>query len=470
MEKFNVIVVGAGPAGATAAYLLAQAGMEVVMIERGATPGSKNVSGALAFSHVYDEIYPRFWESAPVERGIVGHSIVFLGKEASVTLDYRDLAEATSPSPNPSQGAGNGAPSSNPSQRAGNGAPSPNPSQREGDRSKGANAYSVLRARFDPWMAQQAEEAGAMLLPGYTVERLLMEEGRVVGIHAGGDDLMADVVVIAEGTRSQLLRQAGLRDDFNAHDVSIGVKEVIALPEDVITNRFQCMSADEGVAYTCVGHTGGVDGGGFLYTNRDTISLGVVVKIDSLYRSKRQPHNILDEFKAHPFVQRLIRGGEVVEYSAQAIHRGGVHLMPQLYGDGYVVAGSAARLLLNNVMTLRGMDVAVASAASAARAILAAREGGDYSIEALSAYETHFKQTDVYKDMVTFKDTYALMDNQRLFNVYPDLACNVMGDMFSVRERPGRKVYGALRDNMKEELSLWQMMKDMAQIGRGLVR
>lgn len=442
MEKFNVIIVGAGPAGATAAYLLAQAGMEVVMIERGATPGSKNVSGALAFSHVYDEIYPRFWESAPVERGIVGHSIVFLGKEASVTLDYRDLAEA----------------------------PSPNPSHGEGSKSKGANAYSVLRARFDPWMAQQAEEAGAMLLPGYTVERLLLEDGRVVGIHAGGDDLMADVVVIAEGTRSQLLRQAGLRDDFNAHDVSIGVKEVIALPEDVITNRFQCLSADEGVAYTCVGHTGGVDGGGFLYTNRDTISLGVVVKIDSLYRSKRQPHDILNEFKAHPFVQRLIRGGEVVEYSAQAIHRGGVHLMPQLYGDGYVVAGSAARLLLNNVMTLRGMDVAVASAASAARAILAAREGGDYSKEALAAYETHFKQTDVYKDMVTFKDTYALMDNPRLFNVYPDLACNVMGDMFSVRERPGRKVYGALRDNMKEELSLWQMMKDMAQIGRGLVR
>lgn len=439
MEKFNVIVIGAGPAGATAAYLLAQAGMEVVMIERGAIPGSKNVSGALAFSHVYDEIYPRFWESAPVERGIVGHSIVFLGKEASVTLDYRDLAEAGHERSEP---AGH----------------------------RRSNAYSVLRARFDPWMAQQAEEAGAMLLPGYTVERLLIEDGRVVGIHAGGDDLMADVVVIAEGTRSQLLRQAGLRDDFNAHDVSIGVKEVVALPEDVITNRFQCLSADEGVAYTCVGHTGGVDGGGFLYTNRDTISLGVVVKIDSLYRSKRQPHDILNEFKAHPFVQRLIRGGEVVEYSAQAIHRGGVHLMPQLYGDGYVVAGSAARLLLNNVMTLRGMDVAVASAASAARAILTAREGGNYSKEALSAYETHFKQTDVYKDMVTFKDTYALMDNQRLFNVYPDLACNVMGDMFSVRERPGRKVYGALRDNMKEELTLWQMMKDMAQIGRGLVR
>lgn len=430
MEKFDAIVVGAGPAGATAAYLLAQAGMQVVVIERGPTPGSKNVSGALAFSRLYDDIFPKFWETAPVERAIVGHSIVFLGEKASVNLDYRDLNEEHLPH----------------------------------------NAYSVLRARFDPWIAQQAEDAGAMLLPGYTVDRLLMEDGRVIGIHAGGDDLLADVVVVAEGTRSQLLRQAGLRDDFHARDVSIGVKEVIALPEDVITNRFQCEGSDEGVAYTTVGHTGGVEGGGFLYTNRDTLSLGVVVKIESVYKSKRQPHEILDEFKAHPFIQRLIRGGEVVEYSAQAIHRGGVHLIPQLYGDGYVVVGSAARLLLNNVMTLRGMDVAVASAASAARAILAARERGDFSKDALSAYEKDFKKSDVYKDMVTFKDTYALLENKRLFNVYPDLACNVMGDMFSVRDEPGQKVYSALRHEMKNDVTLWQMMKDMAQIGRGLVR
>ena len=92
--------------------------------------------------------------------------------------------------------------------------------------------------------------------------------------------------------------------------------------------------------------------GGFLYTNKDTLSLGVVVKINSLYNSKRQPHEVLDEFKSHPFIARLIRGGEVVEYSAQTVHRGGFHLIPQLYGHGYVVAGSAARLLLNNVMTL----------------------------------------------------------------------------------------------------------------------
>ena len=169
-------------------------------------------------------------------------------------------------------------------------------------------------------------------------------------------------------------------------------------------------------------------------------------------------------------ISRLIAGGEIVEYSAQAIHRGGVHLIPQLYGDGYVVAGSAARLLLNNVMTLRGMDVAVASAAAAAQAILAAREGGSYSATALSAYERFFKETDVYKDMVTFKDTYSLLENKRLFHVYPDLVGGVMGDMFTVGDHPAKKGLGALRDNMRDKVSLWEMFKDMAQIGKGLVR
>jgi electron transfer flavoprotein-quinone oxidoreductase len=431
MEKFDAIVVGAGPAGATAAYLLAKAGMQVIVIERGSTPGSKNVSGALLFSQIYNELFPKFWESAPVERAIVGHSIAFLGQQTSVTLDYRDLDDGRVPH----------------------------------------NAYSVLRARFDPWMAQQAEEAGAMLMPGFTVEKLLQENGRVIGIQAGGDDLMADVVVVAEGTRSQLLKDAGLRhDQHDAGDVSIGIKEVIALPEGVITNRFQCLNADEGVAYTCVGHTGGVEGGGFLYTNKATLSVGVVAKIDAVYKSKRQPHEILNEFKAHPFISRLIADGEVVEYSAQAIHRGGVHLIPHLYGDGYVVVGSAARLLLNNVMTLRGMDVAVASAAAAAEAILAARAQGSYSQTALSAYEQLFKETDVYKDMVTFKDTYALLENKRLFNVYPELIGGVLGDMFSVGDHPSKKGYSALRDNMRGNVSLWQMMMDMVQIGKGLVR
>jgi electron transfer flavoprotein-quinone oxidoreductase len=435
MEKFDAIIVGAGPAGSAAGTLLARAGMNVLLVERGQTPGSKNVSGGLIYSKTINEIFPEFWASAPVERAITNHQIVMLGEASSVAMDFRSEAAAQPP----------------------------------------YNAFSVLRASFDPWMAKQAEDAGASLITGVTVDALKMENGRVIGIQAGPDELLADVVVIAEGTAGLLLKQAGLRSESLPHDVSLGIKEVIALPEHVIQERFQC-TPETGMAYTLVGHTCGIEGGGFLYTNKSSLSVGVVAKIDSIYQSKMHPHDILDAFKAHPLMMRLLEGGEVVEYSAQTVHRGGVHLASRLYGDGYVVTGSAARLVLNNVVTLRGMDFAIISAVEAAKAVLAAREKGSYNAADLAGYETLLKQTSIYKDWETFKDTYPLLENKRLFDLYPDLACNVMERLFTPTTQPGPKVFSALRAEMaalqaqrKEKVSLLTLMKDMFQIARGMV-
>ena len=234
MEKFDAIVVGAGPAGSTAALKLAQADMTVLLVDRGAQPGSKNVSGGLIYSRIMQQVYPEFWETAPVERAIVGHEIVMLSGGSATGLSYRNAEGAEPP----------------------------------------YNAFSVLRAKFDPWLAAQAEAAGAMLIPGITVDELVLEAGRVVGIQAGPDQILADVVVIADGTQSLLLKKAGLRAGFHPHDVSLGVKEVIALPAEIITERFLA-APETGMAYTFVGSTGGIEGGGFLYTNKDSLSVGV---------------------------------------------------------------------------------------------------------------------------------------------------------------------------------------------------
>ena len=428
MEKFDVVVIGAGPAGSTASYLLAKEGLSVLQVERGATAGSKNVSGGLIYSKPIVDIFPEFWTKAPVERAITNHQIVMLGKEASTSVDYYNEAAAQPP----------------------------------------YNAFSVLRAHFDPWLAKQAEDAGAATITGVTVDALKIENGRVIGIKAGPDEILADVVVIAEGTRSLLLQNAGLREEYHPHDVSLGVKEVIALPENVIEDRFLCTS-ETGTAYTLVGSTLGMEGGGFIYTNKKSISLGVVVKIDSLYKSKKQPHQVLDEFKSHPAVSRLIRGGEVVEYSAQTVHRGGFHLVSKMYGNGYVVAGSAARMLLNNVLTLRGMDYAIVSAAVAAKAILAAREKGVYDAAALSVYEKLWQQTALYQDWKTFKDAYPLLENERLFEMYPNLVCNLMEMLLSPSAQASPKVLKALLKEMNGKVSMFTLAKDVLEISKGIV-
>jgi electron transfer flavoprotein-quinone oxidoreductase len=329
------------------------------------------------------------------------------------------------------------------------------------------NAFSVLRAQFDPWLARQAEEAGAALITGVTVDSLLIENGRVIGVKAGPDEITADVVVIAEGTRALLLKAAGLREEFLPHDVSLGVKEVIALPAKTLEDRFQC-TPTTGTAYTLVGHTAGIEGGGFIYTNKTSLSLGVVVKIDSLYERKLQPHQILDEFKSHPLVARLIEGGEVVEYSAQTVHRGGFHLASRLVGNGYVVTGSAARLLLNNIMTLRGMDFAMVSAAAAAKTIIAAKEKGAFDTATLSAYETFLKDAPIYHDWQTYKDAYGLMENKRLFETYPELAGAVLETLFSPTTQPSPKALSALRAEMRGKVSLMTLAKDLYQIARGV--
>ncbi|MCL5075840.1 MAG: FAD-dependent oxidoreductase [Chloroflexi bacterium] len=427
MDKFDVVVVGAGPAGSIAAYLLAKEGLQVLLVERGTFPGSKNVSGGLLYSRIVNEIFPNFWEEAPVERAITAHSIVFLGEDSALALHYTDTGAANSP----------------------------------------YNAFSVLRAKFDRWLAEKAEQAGATLIPGITVDGLLVEKGRIAGIKAGPDEIPADVVIDAEGAKSLLAKEAGLRGDFNPKDVSLGLKEVIELPEATINERFNC-SPGEGAAFTMVGQSSGVEGGGFLYTNKTTLSLGFVAKISSLKDSQLKAHEIIEEYKSHPFISRLVQGGEVVEYSAQTVHRGGVHLIPQLYGDGILLVGSAAGLVLNNVLTLRGMDLAIASGVAAAKTVLAAKEKGDFSRAALSAYEKTLKENVVYRDLETFKQAYPLLENKRLFETYPDMLCSTMKELFSVDTTPRKKAFGVLREKMKGQVSMIEMAKDLVQVARGI--
>jgi len=428
LEKFDVIVVGAGPAGSAAAYVAAKGGASVLLVERGPYPGSKNISGALVYSRVVNRVFPGFWEQAPVERAIRGHRLVFLGNQSAVGIDSQGYA-----------GSDDGVP----------------------------NAYTVHRANFDGWLARQAETAGATLVTSITVDELLFEGDSVIGIRAGPDELRSDVVIDAEGAKSLLLEQAGLRSRFEPGCLALGIKEVIQLSEEQVEARFN-LEPGEGAAITLVGGTEGREAGGFLYTNKDTLSLGLVIRLTDLAAGDEHPHELLERYRQHPYIARLIRDGDLLEYSAATVHEGSLKSIPAVSQSGLLVAGSAAGLLVNNLFTFRGIDLAIESGALAAEVYLEARAQGDFSESGLSSYRTKLESSFVLQDMRTFRNANRLVENPRFVGAYPELVCEIFEAIYAVDSQPSKPLRHEALKRIQEKVGIAKMVQDLWSMGRAL--
>jgi len=426
---FDVIVIGAGVAGSVCAHQLAKAGHEVVLIERGSEPGSKNLSGGVFYCRVLDEVFPDFVSSAPVERRITRNVLSFLNGDSHVNIDYWDERMA-----------------------------------------EPANAVTVLRARLDPWLAEQCEQAGAMVMPGVRVDGLLRDGERVVGVRAGEDELRAHVVVAADGVNSFLARDAGVRPKEPQRHLAVGVKSVIALPRPVIEDRFR-VTGDEGVAYAVVGDcTQGVAGGGFLYTNRESVSVGVVLRLDDLGARGLSSSDVHDHFLAHPAIAPLIRGGELLEYGCHlTIEDGPAMAARDLTRPGLVLIGDAAGLTLNTGLTIRGMDLAAGSALAAARTVAAALSTGDCSGEALGAYRTELERSFVGADLRTYGRAPKFLENPRMYGDYGRLLADVFHGIYTHDLRPRRHLVGAALGAVKASgVGLGQLARDGWAAARAL--
>ena len=405
MEKVDVIIVGAGLAGLATAYKLAAEGVEVLVVERGDYPGSKNVTGGRLYLEPVRPYLPGLFDHAPFERRVVKERWSMLAPDSAVTVEFTDARKAR---------------------------------LREGP----PHSVTVLHATFDQWLAEKAEEQGALIVPGYKVDDVLTENGRVTGIRSDEADVQADVVVAADGILSFIAEKAGLRAPHVPHNFAVGVKEVIELPAEKIRDRFG-LQADEGAAHLFFGAiTGGMLGGGFVYTNKESLSLGLVLGIHDLMHTTPpvHPHDLLEAFKARSEIQALIAGGHPVEYAAHVIPEGGLRGIPTLVGDGILVVGDAAGLALNQALTVRGMDMALVSGALAARAILHAREQGDFSAATLAHYETALKESFVYRDIATFQHIGETLSNPRLYDTYPQAAADLFRQLTWVGAEPQERI------------------------------
>lgn len=421
-EKFDAIVVGAGPAGSAAALTMAKAGLSVVLVERGEYPGAKNVMGGVMYGRMLADLVPDFPAEAPIERVIVEERLWMTTDHSAVTVGYKTAVP-------------------------------------HGDV---PNAFSVLRAEFDRWFASKAEAAGAFLVPATVVEDVIVRDGKVVGVRTGREegDLYADVVVICDGVHSFLARKAGLAGrDIEPHEVALAVKEIIALPPEVIQERFN-VGAGEGVTLEIYGSvTQGMGGYGFIYTNRDSLSVGIGALISHFMRTKITPYALLERMKEHPLIEPLLAGGQVVEYLAHAIPEGGYNAMPRLYGDGVLIAGDAAMMV--NGLHREGSNLAMTAGRLAGETVIEAKAKGDFSAATLAGYRLRLENSFVLQDLHKYRNLPGFIERRpELLQVYPEIVNHAVHEMLTVDGMPKRDKQRKIWRDVVSRRSLWQLLKD----------
>ncbi|MFQ6070286.1 MAG: FAD-dependent oxidoreductase [Candidatus Aminicenantales bacterium] len=420
-RKFEAIVVGAGPAGCSCGLALARAGVKTLVVERGKFAGAKNMWGGVYYGRELEALLPEFPDKAPVERWISRHKFSFLTEDSALSAEFTSRKFSQQPS----------------------------------------SCFSLLRSRFDRWFASKVEEAGAIVAAPLETTDLLFEGSRVTGVMAGGDELPADVVIACDGANSLLAEKAGLRSKLRPKDMKLGVKEVIELPRQILEQRFN-LRGEEGVAWEFIGtFTRGIPGGGFIYTNRDTLSVGIVVQLEGLVGSKIDAGSLLEKFKRHPEVAQLIEGGSLVEYSAHLIPASGMRMMPDLYTDGMLVAGDAAAMTLVTGLVLEGANFALASGLAAAETVIEAKKEGDFSRKTLCRYTEFLTCSSVLKEMKKFRKAPRFLENPRLYTLYPEIFTELAEEVLRREGKAREKLWKVFRKSVKSRVSWKQLIRDI---------
>lgn len=390
----DAVVVGAGPAGSAAALELARAGRSAMLIERGPFPGSKNVFGGVVYGRVLDEVLPRWWEEVPVQRWVVRRSTMVMTPTQALSVDYRSEAWGAPP----------------------------------------YNGMTVLRADFDSWLAGKAAQAGAQLVTSTVATGLLRDSrGRIAGVRTDrpDGDVRARVVIACDGVNSFLAKEAGLLPRADPAHHTLGVKEVLSLPAEVINERFG-LRERQGLDIEILGCTRDIPGGGFLYTNADTVSVGVILSLPGLAAAGVRPEEVIGDLKAHPAIAPYLRGATLKEYSAHLIPEGGYDAMPALHTDGLLVAGDAAGMTLAAGIWLEGVNFAIGAGLAAGRAAARAAASGDASRRALASYRRELAGTYVLADHRRLRRVPRLVLSDRVQRRYPGLICDLAEDTFKV--------------------------------------
>lgn len=279
MEQYDVAIIGGGSAGLAALKQLSNLGKQAVLLEAGTKIGSKNISGGILYSKNpkkfkvtnVDDIYENFLEEAPFERKITKYILHSTSKEKIFSMDLTAAHDYQS-----------------------------------------NFGCSVLMSKLNAWFAKQSSESsqkfGGGIIPGVHVKSISWnDKGRAVIQTDELDEFEVKAIIAADGVNSEVAEMVNARSKFTTSQLYQGVKVIIKLPEKIINERFN-INSDEGAAHLFAGDiTLNHIGGGFLYTNKDTLSIGAVYHLDSLLRNPVEPYTLIDSLIKNPMISELIK-------------------------------------------------------------------------------------------------------------------------------------------------------------------
>ncbi len=432
--EFDAVVVGAGLAGSAAAMVMARQGLNVALIERGQKPGGKNYFGGAIYTHAIADLLPDYLERRPpFERPVTEAGFWFLSSDGVTRMTVEGGKLDAQP----------------------------------------ADAYITLRASFDLWWAEQAQEAGAFLIPKTVVVDFIREEsGQVVGVLTDRPqgEVYAPVVIICEGVNNLLTQRLGLvnRDLEPAHS-ALAFKKVISLPMETINARFGLQGDQQGLAVSVLGDVSlGLPGMGFIYTNKSSVSIGLGMMLDVLAKYRLRPYDILQRYLDHPVIAPLVEGGQLLEYGGHLIPEGGYRAMPRLYASGVLVAGDAAAMV--NALHWEGTNMAILAGKHAAETALEAHSRGDFSPQVMSRYEDRLKETFILKDLKQYRSFAKFLETHPEFmGVYPDLLNDLLGQFFSAYGKPKRKLFRDMLGALTDRRSLIKASGDILSMARSVM-
>lgn len=382
VKKYDAIVVGAGPAGSSAAYFMAKQGMDVLLIERGPYPGVKNCGGSSIIAEHTHKLFPNFWEEFEYERIVTDQAYWWMTEDSILTARFQSMKLGAAP----------------------------------------YNRLTVRRPKFYKWLADKAVVAGATLLLGHNVTQILFDGEQAVGVRVSQPNdgfFAADVIILADGANSLLAERAGFAQRVSPLDMALYVKETIALPPATIEERFNLLPG-YGAVIGLIGYpTAGFNGTGSIHIYKDAININVGMAVNDFAKSGIKPYELLERIKKHPIIKPLLANGETIEYGGAMIPEGGYNAIPPLVHPGAMLIGDAASL----VNGVHGYNLAMWSGYYAAQAAYAAKRARDFSIKRLSLYQTLLNDSFIMQDLKANAGAAALQRNiPYLFDLYSKMA------------------------------------------------